>query len=77
MTTQTITNEIKIGDFIKGSYKYGCICGIVLKVNKSVVVIQEYNGFYNTYTKTENIVNVTKNRISEIGLEPNGILKNN
>jgi hypothetical protein len=72
MTTQ----EIKIGDFIYGSYKYGSICGIVVKVNKSVVVIQQYNGFYNTYTKTENIVNVTKNRIYEVGLEPNGILVN-
>lgn len=29
-----MTNEIKIGDFIKGSYKFGCICGIVTEIAK-------------------------------------------
>lgn len=73
MTTQ----EIKIGNFVKGKYKYGCICGIVVKINKSTVVIQEYQGYYNTYTKTEKLVNLTKSRIYRMGLETNEILNNN
>jgi hypothetical protein len=63
-----MTNEIKIGDFIKGEYKFGCICGIVTEIKKSIVVIQQCNPYYNEYTLTTNLVNVTKSRISKIGL---------
>ena len=63
-----MTNEIKIGDFIKGSYKFGCICGIVIEIKKSIVVIKQCNAYYNEYTLTNNLVNVTKSRISKIGL---------
>jgi len=64
-----MTNEIKIGDFIKGSYKFGCICGIVTEIKKSIVVIKQCNPYYNEYTLTTNLVNVTKSRISKIGLD--------
>jgi hypothetical protein len=70
-TTAAITNlnEIKIGDFIKGSYKFGCICGIVTDIKKSIVVIKECNQLYNEYTLTNNLVNITKSRIYKIGLD--------
>lgn len=64
-------SEIKIGDFIKGSYKFGCIYGIVTKVNKTKIIIMEYRQWYNEYTMTNILVNVTKSRISSIGLSEN------
>jgi len=64
-----MTNEIKIGDFIKGSYKFGCICGVVTEIKKSIVVIKQCNPYYNEYTLTTILVNVTKSRISKIGLD--------
>ena len=64
-----MTNEIKIGDFIKGSYKFGCICGVVKEIKKSIVVIKQCNPHYNEYILTNILVNVTKSRISKIGLD--------
>jgi len=61
-------NLIKVGDFIKGSYKYGCICGVVTEVKKSIVVIKECNMWHNVYTLTDRLCNVTKSRIDIIGL---------
>ncbi len=63
-----MTNEIKVGDFIKGSYKFGAIDGIVVKVTKSIVVIKHCKQNAFTYTMTDTLVNVTKSRIYEIGL---------
>ena len=72
MKTQQLTpTEIKIGDFIKGSYKFGCIYGVVTKVNKTKIVIMECRQWYNEYTMTNILVNVTKSRISSIGLSEN------
>lgn len=68
-------NEINVGDFIKGSYKFGCISGIVTKVKKSIVIIKRCDQYYNEYTITELLVNVTKNRITEIGLKENETIK--
>ncbi|CAB4137425.1 hypothetical protein UFOVP324_35 [uncultured Caudovirales phage] len=64
-------NVIKIGDFISGSYKYGCVSGVVVDIKKSIVVIRKANGVRvnNVYTLTDNFVNVTKSRIYKIGLE--------
>ena len=67
--TNKMANEIKIGDFIKGSYKFGCICGVVTEIKKSIVVIKQCTPYYNEYTLTTNLVNVTKSRISNIGLD--------
>ena len=63
--------EIKIGDFIKGHYKFGCIYGVVTKVNKTKIVIMECRQWYDEYTMTNILVNVTKSRISSIGLSKN------
>lgn len=72
MKTQQLTpTKIKIGDFIKGSYKFGCIYGVVTKVNKTKIVIMECRQWYNEYTMTNILVNVTKSRISSIGLSEN------
>lgn len=68
-------NDIKIGDFIKGSYKFGCICGVVVDIKKSIVIIKNCNQHYNEYTLTEKLVNVTKNRINQVGLKENETLK--
>ena len=69
MENEQITNKIQIGDFIQASYKFGCICGIVTEIKKSIVVIKQCNCYYNEYTMTNNLVNVTKSRISKIGLD--------
>jgi len=42
--------DLKIGDFITGSYKYGCVSGIVKKINKNTVVVNQHSEYYNTYT---------------------------
>jgi hypothetical protein len=68
-------DDIKIGDFVKGSYKFGCICGVVVDVKKSIVIIKKCNQHYNEYTLTEKLVNVTKSRIREVGLNENETLK--
>jgi hypothetical protein len=69
MKNQEIKNqEIKIGDFIKGSYKFGVIYGVVTEIKKSIVVINECTCHYEQYTMTTNLVNVTKTRIFQIGL---------
>jgi len=67
--------KIKIGDFIKSSYKFGCICGIVVLIKKSIVVIKQCDKYYNEYTLTDNLVNVTKSRIYNIGLDSNEKIK--
>ncbi len=71
---KTTIAEIKIGDFVKGSYKFGCICGVVTEIKKSIVVVNQCNPYYNEYTMTTNLVNVTKSRITKIGLEENEII---
>ncbi len=70
-----MSGEIEIGDFIKGSYKFGCICGIAVDVKKSTVVIKECRPHYNEYTVTNRLVNVTKSRINQIGLDANEVIK--
>jgi hypothetical protein len=62
-------NKIQIGDFIKGSYKFGRIFGIVTDIKKSIVVIKQCEQYYNEYTLNNNLVNVTKKRINQIGLD--------
>ncbi len=64
-------NNLKIGDFILGSYKYGCVSGIVKKIKKNVVVIDQYSGYYNTYTAMNTELNVTIGRVYKIN--PTGI----
>ena len=70
------TTDIKIGDFIKGSYKFGCICGVVKSVKKSIVIINQCDPNYNEYTLTNRTVNITKSRISQIGLNEGEIIRN-
>ena len=64
-------NEIKIGDFVQGVYKCGCVCGVVVKIKKSVVIIKQCKPHYNEYTKTNFELNLTKSRIYQIGLNEN------
>ena len=71
MTTQ----EIKKGDFIKGQYKFGCINGIVTKVNKNHVVINRHSWTQNQFTATNELVNVTKSRIYQVGLTTGETIK--
>ena len=66
-----IIDKLKIGDFIKGSYKFGCVCGVVSEIKKSIVVIKICNPYYNEYTLTEHLLNVTINKISTVGLKEN------
>jgi hypothetical protein len=64
-------DKLKVGDFIKGSYKFGCVCGVVSKIKKSIVVIKICKPYYNEYTLTEHLLNVTKDRIHTVGLNEN------
>jgi len=66
--TQNLTPEVKIGDFIKAQYKCGLTCGIVIEIKKSIFVIKECQPFYNDYTLTDYLINITKTRIYQIGL---------
>ena len=67
MTTQ----EIKIGDFVQGCYKYGCVSGIVTKIKKNIVVVDEHDQYYNTFTSLNKELNITISRIYSIN--PSGI----
>ena len=66
-----MTSEIQVGDFVKGSYKFGCIQGVVTTVKKEVIVIKKCSPHYNTFTQTNELVNVTRKRIYQVGLEEN------
>lgn len=67
-----MTQEIKIGNYIKGYFGFGCIEGQVVKVNKSSVLIKKYNSRYNrvdgttTRTETEETVTVRRDRVTEV-----------
>jgi hypothetical protein len=65
-------DQIKVGDFIQGQYRYGCINGKVIKVLKNKVVIQKYSQFRDEYTPTDQEVNVTISRVSAVN--PPGII---
>ncbi len=69
------TAEIKVGDFIKGAYKFGCIHGVVTTVKKNIVVVEKHNQWYNEYTPTGEWINVTKGRISQVGLADGETIK--
>ena len=71
---KVMEQEIKVGDFISGQYRYGCISGVVQKVLKDKVVIKRCYQFYSKYTLTSELVNVTKSRISQVGLNDDEIL---
>lgn len=70
------TQEVKIGNYIKGQYKYGCIQGIVTKVLKNTVTIAECRSHYDTVTVTKVEKSVTRNRISDVYESINDAYKN-
>jgi hypothetical protein len=65
-----INNEyvLNVGEFVRGLYAYTHISGIVVKTNKSSVVIKKYNQNYNEFTSTNELINLTKKRIYQVGL---------
>ena len=71
MVTKLEIENLKPGDFIKASFRYGNRCGIVEKIKKEIVVIKNCTQFYNKFTLTNELVNITKKRITEIGLKEN------
>ena len=60
------SDQIKVGDVIRGAYRYSSICGKVLKVLKNKVVIQRHHVYFNEHTPTNEEVNVTLSRVYEI-----------
>jgi len=66
------SDQIKVGDFIQGQYRYSCISGKVIKVLNNKVVIQRYVPYYNEYTPTSEEVNVSISRVSAVN--PPGII---
>jgi hypothetical protein len=68
-----LNENLKVGDYIKSAYKCFCVSGIITKVNKNTVIVNECkSGFthstQNEITKTNNSINITKSRIYSIGL---------
>lgn len=59
---------LNVGEFVRGQYAYTNISGIVVKINKSSVVIKKYNQNYNEFTSTNELINLTKKRIYQVGL---------
>lgn len=77
-----MTNEIKLGDFIKGTYQKNNVYGIVTEIKKDLVVIKRYiESDFNFETKCYSnyrvaigygeFLNVRKNKIIKIGLNEN------
>lgn len=66
--------EIKIGDLVLASYKYGSVCGIVKKINKNTIVVNRHWQKYNTYTASNVDLNITISRIYDIN--PDGFILN-
>jgi len=61
--------DLKIGDLILGQYKYGCCFGIVKKINKNTVIVDQCMQYRNEYTKLNRDLNVTISRIYEVNPE--------
>ena len=59
-------SEIKIGDFVEGSYQYGCVSGRVTKIYKNHVVVSQHQGRYYTFTDLKIDLNITTKRIYKI-----------
>lgn len=84
--TNIKNQEIQIGDFISATYKCYGVDGVVIKVNKSIVVINKTScvqqrhadgTFTEVFTTTGEFMNITKSRINRIGLLNNvGYCKN-
>jgi len=60
------SDQIKVGDIIRGAYRYSSIMGKVIKVLKNKVVIQRHHVYFNEHTPTDEEVNVTLSRVYEI-----------
>lgn len=75
MAHEAKIQNLKPGDFVKAQYKYGCICGLVIKVLKNVVIVKECEPCYNDYIITEKVTNITKSRIYQVGLNDGEIIK--
>jgi uncharacterized ion transporter superfamily protein YfcC len=67
----TTTKEIKIGDFIKSSFKYLPVCGIVTGIKKSIIIIKKCHPHYEEYKITDTLLNITKSKIYQVGLLDN------
>ena len=67
--------DLKVGDFVKGKYKYGCVCGVIESIAKNHVVIKKYQEWYSKYSETNSSLNLTISRIHEVGTLENGTLK--
>jgi hypothetical protein len=51
-----MTNQnLKIGSYIYAKYQCGCIEGIVLKINKTTVLINEIDSYLNAQIGQKNI----------------------
>jgi len=60
------SDQIKVGDIIRGAYRYSSIMGKVIKVLKNKVVIQRHHVYFNEHTPTDEEVNITLYRVYEI-----------
>jgi hypothetical protein len=75
-------NNIKVGDFIKATYKANPIYGVVAKTKGDLVIIEMYEGTggydfetrsYSTFKKRNpvQLLNVRKKNIVQVGLNQN------
>ncbi len=55
-----------------GSYSHGCVAGMITDIKKNIVIIDQYEEYYNTYTNLNIKLNLTKRRIHRIN--PEGII---
>lgn len=76
MENQTNNNGLYVGQFIKAIYGYSFAYGTITKINKNTVTIETYTQSGNEYTKKNEVVKATKNRIFQIGLKENESIKN-
>lgn len=57
---------VVVGNFIKGAYNCGRVCGVVLWVGKNHIRIQQYDERYGSFIPRDRTINVTRGRISEV-----------
>lgn len=61
--------EVKVGDFVLGAYKCGCVCGRIKSISKKVVVVSKHRPHFDTYTDLNEDLNITKSRIYKVNPE--------
>lgn len=66
---------VKVGDFIKSTYKCSPTCGIVTKILKNRIFYTKYHQNYNKFFKLNVELSCRPDKVYQIGLNEGEVIK--